>query len=45
VQNDMSTAVTWSKSKSEVEFQYGGRLDNKEERERIRMATLNASCD
>ena len=26
VQNDMSTAVIWSKSKSEVEFQYGGRL-------------------
>jgi len=27
VQNDMSTAVIWSKSKSDVEFQYGGRLD------------------
>ena len=26
VQNDMSTAVIWSKSKLEVEFQYGGRL-------------------
>ena len=26
VQNDMSTAVMWSKSKSDVEFQYGGRL-------------------
>jgi len=28
VQNDMSTAVTvmWSKSKSDVEFQYGGHL-------------------
>jgi len=26
VQNDMSTAVTWSKSKPDVEFQYGGRL-------------------
>ena len=26
VQNDMSTAVIWSKSKPEVEFQYGGRL-------------------
>jgi len=26
VQNDMSTAVIWSKSKSDVEFQYGGRL-------------------
>ena len=26
VQNDMSTAVTWSTSKPEVEFQYGGRL-------------------
>jgi len=26
VQNDMSTAVIWSKSKSYVEFQYGGRL-------------------
>jgi len=26
VQNDMSTVVTWSKSKPEVEFQYGGRL-------------------
>ena len=25
VQNDMSTAVTWSTSKPEVEFQYGGR--------------------
>ena len=27
VQNDMSTAVLWSKSKPDVEFQYGGRLD------------------
>jgi len=26
VQNDMSTAVMWSKSKTDVEFQYGGRL-------------------
>jgi len=26
VQNDMSTAVMWSKSKSDVEFQYGGLL-------------------
>ena len=26
VQNDMSTAVIWSKLKPEVEFQYGGRL-------------------
>jgi len=26
VQNDMSTAVIWPKSKPEVEFQYGGRL-------------------
>jgi len=26
VQNDMSTAVMWSKSKSDVEFKYGGRL-------------------
>jgi len=26
VQNDMSTAVMWSKSKADVEFQYGGRL-------------------
>jgi len=26
VQNDMPTAVIWSKSKPEVEFQYGGRL-------------------
>ena len=26
VQNDMSTAVIWSKSKPAVEFQYGGRL-------------------
>jgi len=26
VQNDMSTAVMWSKSKPGVEFQYGGRL-------------------
>ena len=26
VQNDMSTAMIWSKSKPEVEFQYGGRL-------------------
>ena len=26
VQNDMSTAVIWSKSKPEVEFQCGGRL-------------------
>jgi len=25
VQNDMSTAVIWSKSKPEIEFQYGGR--------------------
>jgi len=25
VQNDMSTAVIWSKSKPEVELQYGGR--------------------
>jgi len=24
--NDMSTAVMWSKSKPDVEFQYGGRL-------------------
>jgi len=24
-QNDMSTAVMWSKSKPDVEFQYGGR--------------------
>ena len=28
VQNDMSTAVIWSKSKPDVEFQYGGRLGN-----------------
>jgi len=27
VQNDMSTAVMWSKSKPDIEFQYGGRLD------------------
>jgi len=26
VQNDMSTAVMWSKSKQDVGFQYGGRL-------------------
>jgi len=26
VQNDMSTAMMWSKSKPDVEFQYGGRL-------------------
>jgi len=26
VQNDMSTAKMWSKSKPDVEFQYGGRL-------------------
>jgi len=26
LQNDMSTAVIWSKSKLDVEFQYGGRL-------------------
>jgi len=26
VQNDMSTAGIWSKSKPDVEFQYGGRL-------------------
>jgi len=26
VQNDMSTAAMWSKSKPGVEFQYGGRL-------------------
>jgi len=26
VQNDTSTAVIWSKSKPDVEFQYGGRL-------------------
>jgi len=26
VQNDMSTAVLWSKSKPDVEFKYGGRL-------------------
>ena len=26
VQNDMSTAVIWSKLKPEVEFQYGGRF-------------------
>jgi len=26
VQNDMSTAVMWSKSKPDVEVQYGGRL-------------------
>ena len=26
MQNDMSTAVIWSKSKQDVEFQYGGRL-------------------
>jgi len=26
VQNGMSTAVIWSKSKPDVEFQYGGRL-------------------
>jgi len=26
VQNDMLTAVMWSKSKPEIEFQYGGRL-------------------
>ena len=27
VQNDMLTAMIWSKSKPDVEFQYGGRLD------------------
>jgi len=26
VQNDMSTAVMWSKWKPDVEFQYGGRM-------------------
>ena len=26
VQDDMSTAVMWSKSEPDVEFQYGGRL-------------------
>ena len=26
VQNDMSTVVIWSRSKPDVEFQYGGRL-------------------
>ena len=26
MQNDMSVAVMWSKLKSDVEFQYGGRL-------------------
>jgi len=26
VHNDMSTAMMWSKSKSDIEFQYGGRL-------------------
>ena len=26
MQNDMLTAVMWSKSKPDVEFQYGGRL-------------------
>jgi len=26
VQNDMTTVVIWSKSKPEVELQYGGRL-------------------
>jgi len=26
VQNDMSTAVMWSKSKPDVELQYGGRF-------------------
>ena len=26
VQNDMSTAVIWTKSKPDVEFQFGGRL-------------------
>ena len=26
VQNDMSTAVIWSKSKADVKFQYGERL-------------------
>ena len=26
VQNDTSTAMMWSKLKSDVEFQYGGRL-------------------
>jgi len=26
VQNDMLTAAIWSKSKPEVELQYGGRL-------------------
>ena len=26
VQNDMSTAMIWSKSKPDVEFKYGGRL-------------------
>jgi len=26
VQNDMSTAVVWLKSKPDVEFQYGGHL-------------------
>jgi len=26
VQNNMSTAVMWSKSKTDVEFQYGGRF-------------------
>ena len=27
VQNDLSTAVMWSKSKPDIEFQYGVRLD------------------
>jgi len=31
VRNDMATVVIWSKSKLEVEFQYGGRLFSKVE--------------
>jgi len=43
VQNDVMTAVIWSKSKPDVEFQYGGRLGEFNGRATCHIAECNNS--
>ena len=45
VQNDISTAVMWSKSKPDVEFQYGGRSEPQRYAKDNRIAHLTARSD
>ena len=44
-QNDISTAVMWSKSKPDVEFQYGGRSEPQRYAKDNRTAHLTARSD